>query len=317
MALRGAVPVGTPDPAGTRLQRSRTQPWKTVDLAWGGARHRSLLLYALFISGVFAGFALPSMVTQPPDLLTLLSLRYLSCVLFAVGIVVAPTTGRHRLYALFALTVFTLLVMPRSLIAGEELPFQITYGLQDCLRFISVGALVMFWFAIRMRHPLSCAAAGVLYAIVGGLFFLFGSDLIRELAVPPGFTEPEVSWDEAYIWSFTLVLTVPILFFCSWIDSYVRNAVPLYGNDYRARMHVVDPKTEIRFRQAWVAFWLLLDVWAIERICRVLRAPATLKGDREWYARLLLALSTGRLTTVVFGAVAVAMHLINQEYRPF
>lgn len=317
MALRGAVPLGTPAPSGVWLHRSRVQPWRQVQLSWGAANHRSLLLYALFISGIFAGFALPSMVTQPPDFFTLESLRYLACVLFAVGIVIAPTDATHRGYALLALIAFTLMVRPQSLIAAQQLDFQITYGTQDALRFASIGALLLYWVALRMRHPIASVVTSALYAIVGGLHFLVGSAFWRGVAVPAGVSEADVSFDEAFIWSGTLLLTVPLLFFCSWIDQYIRSAVPLYGTDYRARMHEHDPRTPVRFTQAWVAFWLFLDIWAIERVSRVLRAPATLKGDREWYARTLLSIASGRIIIVMLSLVAVAIWLINDEYRPF
>ena len=317
MALRGAVPLGTPDPRGVRLQRSRVQPWRQIPLLWGAANHRSMLLYAIFISGTFAGFALPSMVTQPPDFFTLESLRYLACVLFAAGIVVAPTDAAHRGYALLALVAFTLMVRPRSLIAAEQLDFQVTYGTQDALRFASIGALLMYWIALRMRHPISSVVTAAVYSLVGGLHFLFGSSFWRAVAVPEGVSESDVSFDEAFIWSMTLILTVPMLFLCSWIDQYIRNAVPLYGIDYRARMHEHDPRTPVRFTQAWVAFWLFIDIWAIERVSRVLRAPATLKGDREWYARTLLSIASGRLIVVMLSLVAIAILLINDTYRPF
>lgn len=318
MALRGAVPLGTPAKgAGTRLTRSAVAPWKIVELAWGGARHRSLLLYAIFISGVFAGFALPSMVTQPPDYLTLQSLRYLSCVLFAAGVLAAPTNAHNRALALFALLAFTLMIQPRSLIAAGELGFQVTYGMQDALRFASVGALMAYWLTLRMRHPISCIITMGLYSIVCGLHFLFGSTLIRSLAVPSGLGESDVSHDEAYIWSVTLVLTVPMLFFCAWIDSYVRSAVPLYGIEYKSRMHDLDPKADTRYLQGWVAFWLFIDVWAVERASRVLRTPAALKADREWYARTLLAISSTRLVIVMLVAVSLTIVLVNQTYRPF
>ena len=319
MALRGAVPVGTSaSPAGARLTRSTVPPWKTVELAWGGPRHRSVLLYAIFISGIFAGFALPSMVTQPPDLLTLQSLRYMSCVLFAAGVFAAPTSAHNRALALFALLAFTLMIHPRSLIAAGELSFQITYGMQDALRFASIGALMAYWLTLRMRHPISCIITLALYSLVCGLHFLFGSTLIREFAVPAGMGESEVSFDEAFIWSATLLLTVPMLFFCAWIDGYVRSAVPLYGHEYRARMHAHDPKADIRYRQGWVAFWLFIDIWAVERASRVLRTPAALsKGDREWYARTLLTIASARLVIVMLAGVSLTIAIVNETYRTF
>lgn len=321
MALRGAVPLGSPRqrPRALSLVRSRTQPWRFVNLAWGEHTLRSLLLYAVVIAGSFAGFALPSMLSQPPDHSTVLSLRIMSFVLFGIGIVIAPTRHMNRAMASFALTMHIISTLARTVMVSGDLRQPPTYGEVDAYRFIGVATLLLYWMVLRMRHPLSLSVATGLYTVVCGMFFVFGSNAVRDFVASTGMDERRTSLDETLIWTAVGAITLLTLAFSVWVDAYCRAFLPLRGYEYRAiRTPVVrDDRGSVLkdYRLAWLFFWLLLDVPAIIFAVRALLRPLGLEGDREWYARVLLPLATARLTMAIVALGAVTIALLNPEYR--
>ncbi|WP_293696805.1 hypothetical protein [uncultured Agrococcus sp.] len=287
---------------------------------WGDHRMRSLLLYATVISGAFAGYALPSMLSQPADFSTVMSLRWTSWILFAVGLVVAPTLLGNRTVASFALSLHVISSIARTIVVNGDLPQPVTYGVIDAYRFVSVATLVVYWMALRLRHPLSVLSTMVVFCAVIGTFFLQGSIVIRAVVEIGGVSEQATSQDETIIWSITGVTGIAILVLCSWFDSYCRTLVPLCGAEYQAaRIPVlVEARHAVtrQFRMAWVFFALFLDVLAVFYVCRVLRHPLALGGDKEWYARLLLCLSVARMIAVLLIATMTLIVLFDPVYRP-
>ncbi|HIY65557.1 MAG TPA: hypothetical protein H9830_04700, partial [Candidatus Agrococcus pullicola] len=116
------------------------------------------------------------------------------------------------------------------------------------------------------------------------------------------------------------VTGIAILALCSWFDGYCRALVPICGAEYlAARIPVlVEARHEVtrQFRMAWVFFALFLDVPAVLCICRVLRYPLALNGDKEWYARLLLWSSVARMIIVMLIAAMALIVLFDPAYRP-
>lgn len=322
MALRGAVPLGSSErPRARAGVRSRTQPWRFVELAWGEHAMRSLLLYAAAIAGSFAGFALPSMLSQPPDASTVMWLRIMSFTLFALGIVVAPTRNMNRALAIFALLMHILTTTGRTIMVAGDLSHPVTYGEIDAYRFVGVATLLVYWMVLRMRHPLSVSVTTGVFSVFGGVFFAFGTNAIRAGVAAGGIAERQTSLDESLVWSGAGAIAVATLFFCAWLDGYTRAFLPLRGYEYRAiRTPVVrdDRGSLLRcYRLAWLFFWLWLDVPAIFCAARAMLRPLGLEGDREWFARVLLPLATARLTMTVVALTAVAIALLDQQYRPF
>lgn len=322
MALRGAVPLGAPpEPSRAKaIVRSRVQPWALVPLAWGDHRTRSLLLVATTLCGVFAGYALPSMLSQPADFSTVMSLRQTSWMLFALGLIVAPALTGHRVIACFSLLLHILASIARTYYINGDLPQPVTYGLIDAFRFASVGALVLYWMILRMRHPINAAVTSAVFCLVFGAFFLYGTIWIRNLVVgSDGLAEQFTSHDESYIWTITAVAGVALLVLSARMDAYWRSVVPMWGAEYLGARNPLHPAAredvERHFVMAWVFFALFLDVVAMYFVARALKHPLALSGDKEWYARVLLRLCSARIVIALHVLTMLCIVALNPEYR--
>lgn len=241
--------------------------------------------------------------------------------LFAVGLMVAPTLMGHRMVATFALGLHIISSVGRTIVINGDLPQPVTYGVVDAYRFFSVGTLMIYWMVLRMRHPVNITITSAIFCLLFGTFFLQGTSAIRALVVETGgVAEQATSHDESIIWSITAITGVGLLILCAWFDGYWRSVVPLWGAEYRGVRIPMTPEArrevQRHFRMAWVFFLVFLDIVAIFYICRVLRRPLGLSGDKEWYARLLLGLCAARVVLTMHAVTMILIVVLNPEYRP-
>lgn len=311
-----ASPHRTPPrpPEHPRAQRqstwSREEVWHTWPLRWADRASRSVLLVSFALGGVLACFGLTLLLHRPPALSPSLTLRGIGVLLLLLAALVAPASRGYRVGAAYCVVLFAagsgvLVMMQSTSLLGAT-----TYGALDAVEFASGAALLVAWMLVRMRHPLTILIVTLGYATAGAAFYGRALPLLRAQLADHAWAEAASASDEAIAAGVLLALTLGLVLLAWWLDGWMRALLPV--------ANVAEPhgsgrasRTGERHRRRYGVITMLvgLDLIAIAVAISAKQpvARGRLSAEDDWWASIVLAVSTARATMVI---VAIAAAII-------
>lgn len=297
---------------------SRDEVWRTWPLSWADHASRSLLLVALTIGGLLACYGLTLLLHRPPEIAPSLTLRGIGVGLLLLATLVAPASSGYRVGALFCIVLFAASQVAIVLIQSTPLVGATTYGALNAIQFCSGGALITAWMLMRMRHPLTILVVALGYATAGAAFFARALPAIRSQLAADPWEEGRSAADEAVVRGVMLLLILGLVLLGWWLDGWMRALLPVanvaepHGSGRASRTGEGQ-----RLRSAIVTMLVGLDLIAIPVAISAKQPTARgrLAGEDDWWASIVLAISTGRATMIVMAIAAAVIWLSDPVYR--
>ncbi len=297
---------------------SRDEVWQTWPLSWADRASRSLLLVALAIGGLLACYGLTLLLHRPPALTPSVTLRTIGALLLLLATLVAPASRSYRIGALYCIVLFAAAEGATVLMQSTSLLGATTYGALDAIQFCAGGALVIAWMLVRMRHPLTILIVALGYATAGAAFFGRALPAIRGRLVGDPWEEARTALDETVTRVVLLLLVLGLVLLGWWLDGWMRALLPVanvaepHGSG-RASRTGEGP----RLRAAVITMLVCLDLIAIAVAISAKQPTARgrLSDDDDWWASIVLAISTARATMIVIAIGAAVIWLSDPVYR--
>lgn len=322
MARRGELIDGASRVDQPRASRqsswSGEEVWHTWPLTWADRASRSLLLIALAVGGLLACFGLTLLLQRPPSLAPSMTLRGIGVLLLLLAAFVAPASRSYRLGAVYCIVLFAVADAALVLMYSTTLLGPTTYGALDAIKFASGGALVVAWLLVRMRHPLTILIVVLGYATAGAAFFARVLPVLRDRLAQNVWEEASSAADEALVRGVLVVLILGLVLLGWWLDGWMRALLPVanvaepHGSGRASRTGETQ-----RLRAAIITMLAGIDLIAIAVAISAKQpvARGRLSAEDDWWASIVLAVSTGRATMVVIGIAAAVIWLSNPEQR--
>ncbi|KAA6433621.1 hypothetical protein FQ330_05860 [Agrococcus sediminis] len=305
-----------------RVQRqaswSGDEVWHTWRLGWADRSSRSLLLAALAVGGLLACYGLTLLLHRPPAIVPSVTLRGIGVLLLMLAAVVAPASLGYRIGAVFCIVLYAIAQVPIVLMQSTTLLGATTYGAFDAIDFLAGGALIVAWMLVRMRHPLTILIVVLGYATAGAAFFGRALPLLRpRLAADPWAEQVSIA-DEALVRSVLLALLLGLVLLAWWLDGWMRALLPVanvaepHGSGRASRTG-----ERPRLRSALILALAGLDLLAIAVAISAKQpvARGRLSEDDDWWASIVLAVSTARAAMVILGIAAAIIWITDPQYR--
>ncbi|GAA1419167.1 hypothetical protein [Agrococcus citreus] len=297
---------------------SRDEVWHSWPLSWADRASRSILLVALAIGGLLACYGLTLLLHRPPTFAPSLTLRGIGVLLLLLAALVAPASSSYRLGAVYCIALFALCHVAIILIQSTPLLGATTYGALDAIQFCAGGALVMVWMLVRMRHPLTILIVALGYATAGAAFFARALPTIRRQLAANPWEEAQTAADEVVARGVMLVLVLGLVLLGWWLDGWMRALLPVanvaepHGSGRASRTGEGQ-----RLRSAIITMLAGLDLIAIPVAISAKQPTARgrLSTEDDWWASIVLAVSTARTTMVVLAIAAAVIWLSDPIYR--
>lgn len=297
---------------------SGAEVWHSWPLRWADRTARSLLLAALAIGGTACSYLLPLLLHRPPSLGPGITLRAIGVALLLLAAFVAPASRSYRAAAAYCVVLHAVGTTAMVILVATPLFGPTTYGALDALEFASFGALVVAWLLVRMRHPLTILVVVVGYAMAGAAFFSRFLPALRERLAPDVWAEQASATDEAVVRWALMLLAVVLVLLAWWLDGWMRALLPVANvAEPHGSGHASRTGERQRLRYAVVMMLVGLDVIAIALAVSAKQpvARGRISDDDDWWASIVLAISTARLTLVVLGLTALLIWVQNGEFR--
>lgn len=297
---------------------SRDEVWHSWPLAWADRASRSILLVALALGGLIACYGLTLLLHRPPTLEPSLTLRSIGVLLLLLAALVAPASRGYRLGALYCIVLFALGSVAIILMQSTSLLGATTYGALDAIQFCTGGALLMAWMLMRMRHPLTVLIVALGYGTAGAAFFARALPVLRPQLAPNPWQEAQTPTDEIVARGVLLALVLGLVLLAWWLDGWMRALLPVanvaepHGSGRASRTGEGQ-----RLRSAIITMLVGLDLIAIP-VAISAKQPTgrgRLSAEDDWWASIVLAVSTARTTMLVLGIAAVVIWVSDPTYR--
>jgi hypothetical protein len=305
-----------------RAQRQSTwsseEVWRSWPLAWADRASRSLLLVALALGGLLACYGLTLLLHRPPSLTPSVTLRVIGVLLLVLGALVAPASRGYRVGALYCIVLFAAAQAAIVLMQSTSLLGATTYGALDAVEFSAGAALVIGWMLVRMRHPLTILIVALGYATAGAAFFGRALPALRDRLFDDPWQETRTAVDELIVRAALLVLVLGLVLLAWWFDGWMRALLPVANV---AEPHASGRASRTgegqRLRSAVITMLVGLDPIAITVAISAKQpvARGRLSADDDWWASIVLTVSTARLTVVVLAFAAAVIWLTDPVYR--
>lgn len=297
---------------------SRDEVWQSWSLSWADRASRSLLLVALVIGGLLACYGLTLLLHRPPELTPSVTLRAIGVLLLLLATLVAPASRTYRIGALYCVVLFAAAHAAIVLMQSTSLLGATTYGALDAMQFCGGGALLIAWMLVRMRHPLTVLIVALGYSTAGAAFFARALPAIRARFADDPWEEALSVADEAIARGVLLVLLLGLVLLAWWLDGWMRALLPVanvaepHGSGRASRTGEAP-----RLRSALITMLVGLDLIAIAVAISAKQPTARgrLSDDDDWWASIVLAISTARATMIVLAIGAAVIWLSGPEYR--
>ena len=306
----------------TRAQRetswSGAEVWHTWPLRWADRASRSLLLVSLAVGGLLACFGLTLLLHRPPALAPSVTLRGIGVLLLLLAAFVAPAARSYRLGALYCIVLFAVGDAALVLMQSTSLLGPTTYGALDAITFSTGAALVVAWQLVRMRHPLTILIVVLGYSIAGAAFFARAMPALRDRLAPNIWVEVSSAADEAVVRGVLLVLVLGLVLLGWWLDGWMRALLPVANvAEPHASGRASRTGEQQRRRYAVVTMLAGLDLIAIAVAISAKQpvARGRLSAEDDWWASIVLAVSTARASMVVVGIAAAIIWVSSPEQR--
>lgn len=322
MALRGELTERPRAEEQPRAQRQSTwsgdEVWHTWPLRWADRTSRSLLLISLATAGVLACFGLTLLLHRPPVLLPSVTLRSMGVILLLLAVLVAPASRGYRAAAAYAVVLFALASTAIVLMQSTTLLGATTYGALDAIEFCAGAALLTAWLLVRMRHPLTILTVMLGYATAGAAFYARALPSIRHALHADPWQEARGAADEAIARGVLLLLILGLMLLGWWLDGWMRALLPV--------ANVAEPhgsgrasRTGERQRRRYALVTMLVGLDLIAIAVAISSKQPTARGrlaaEDDWWASIVLAVSTARVTMVIIGVAALVVCISNPEQR--
>lgn len=297
---------------------SRDEVWYTWPLSWADRASRSILLVALAIGGLLACYGLTLLLHRPPELAPSVTLRAIGVLLLGLAALVAPASSGYRLGAVYCIALFAAAHAAILLIQSTSLMGATTYGALDAIQFSGGGALVIAWMLVRMRHPLTILIVALGYATAGAAFFARALPALRGRLAAHPWQEEQSAVDEAIARGVLLALVLGLVLLGWWLDGWMRALLPVanvaepHGSGRASRTGEAQ-----RLRSAIITMLVGLDLIAIP-VAISAKQPTgrgRLAADDDWWASIVLAVSTARATMIVMAIAAAVIWFSDPAYR--
>lgn len=297
---------------------SREEVWHTWPLHWADRASRSLLLVSFALGGVLACFGLTLLLHRPPELQPSIILRSIGVLLLMLAVVVAPASRGYRAAALYCVVLFATGSVVTVIMLSTSLLGTTTYGALDAVEFVSVAALLVAWMLVRMRHPLTILVVTLGYAIAGAAFYGRAMPVLRVSLVGEPWQEVQSVTDELVARSVVLSLVLGLVLLAWWLDGWMRALLPIanvaepHGSGRASRTG-----EQQRRRYGIVTMLVGLDLIAIAVAISAKQpvARGRLSTEDDWWASIVLAVSTARTTMLIVAIAAAVIWLSDPVQR--
>lgn len=297
---------------------SGEEVWHSWPLRWADRTSRSLLLVALALGGLLACYGLTLLLHRPPGLSPSLTLRSIGVLLLLLAALVAPASRGYRAGALYCIVLFAIGNAVIVMMQSTDLLGATTYGALDAIDFCTGAALVVAWMLVRMRHPLTILIVVLGYATAGAAFYGRALPVLRSRLALNAWEEDALATDEAIARGVLLALVLGLVLLAWWLDGWMRALLPV--------ANVAEPhgsgrasRTGERQRRRYGIITMLvgLDLFAIA-IAISSKQPVQrgrISAADDWWASVVLSVSTGRATMVIVAIAAAVIWLSSPEQR--
>lgn len=298
---------------------SSEEVWQSWPLRWADRASRSLLLISLALGGLLVCYGLTLLLHRPPALSPSLTLRGISVLLLLLATLVAPAARGYRIGAAYCIVLFALANAATMLMQSTTLLGATTYGALDAVEFASGAALIVAWMLVRMRHPLTMLIVVLGYATAGAAFYGRVLPALRPRLAPNVWAEAESAADEALSRAVLIALLLGLVVLGWWLDGWMRALLPVanvaepHGSGRASRTG-----EQSRKRYEVITMLVGLDLIAIA-VAISAKQPierGRLSASDDWWASIVLAISTGRATMVIVAIATFVIWVSNPAQRP-
>ncbi|MCR8670172.1 hypothetical protein [Agrococcus sp. HG114] len=298
---------------------ARDEVWHSWPLGWADRTSRSLLLVALAVGGLLACFGLTLLLHRPPELGPSVTLRSIGVLLLLLAAIAAPASRSYRLGAAYCIVLFAAAQAAVLLMQSTSLLGPTTYGALDAVSFAGFGALLVAWMLVRMRHPVTILVVVLGYAIGGTAFYARALPAIRARLFETPWQEAASALDEGIGRAGAILLIASLVLLGWWLDGWMRALLPVANvaePHASGRAHRTGERPRIRV--ALVLMLVCLDLLAIAVAISAKQpiARGRLSEEDDWWASLVLTVSTARASCIVLGIACAVIWLSNPAQRP-
>ncbi|WP_306231964.1 hypothetical protein [Agrococcus beijingensis] len=296
----------------------REEVWFSWPLRWADRTSRSLLLVSLSLGGLLTIYGLTLLLHRPPVLTPSVTLRSIGVLLLLLAAFAAPASRGYRVGALYCIVLFASAQVVLVLMQSTDVLGATTYGMHSAVEFSAGGALIVAWMLVRMRHPVTLLIVVLGYATAGAAFFGRVMPTVRPRLAATTAQEAASAVDELIVRSVMLVLLLGLVLLGWWLDGWMRALLPVanvaepHGSGRASRTG-----ERPRLRYAFVTMLVGLDLIAIA-VAISAKQPVErgrLASEDDWWASIILAISTGRVAMIAVAVGAAIIWLSDPAYR--
>lgn len=297
---------------------SREEIWHTWPLRWADRASRSLLLVALALGGLLASWGLTLLLHRPPSLSPSLTMHSIGLLLLLLAALVAPASRGYRVAALYCIVLYGAATAAVVLMQSTTLLGPTTYGALDAAQLTAGAALIVAWMLVRMRHPLTVIIVALGYAAAAAAFYARAMPVVRATVADNPWEEAATAADELATRGVMLLLLLGLVLLGWWLDGWMRALLPIadvaepHGSGRASR---TGERPRRRFAVAAMLVGLDLIAIAIAISAKQPNPRGRLAAEDDWWASMVLAVSTARFVMVLVAVAAVAVWVSDPAQR--
>ncbi|WP_347753720.1 hypothetical protein [Agrococcus sp. ProA11] len=296
----------------------RDEIWHDWPLRWADRASRSLLLIALALGGLLTAYGLTLLLHRPPALAPAVTMHVIGLVLLLFAALVAPASRGYRVAALYCLVLYGAASAVIVLMESTTLLGPTTYGALDAAQFVAGAALIIAWMLVRMRHPLTIIIVALGYAAAAAAFYARAMPAVRARVAGNAWEEAATAADELVTRGVMLLLLLGLVLLGWWLDGWMRALLPVADVAEPHASGRASRTGELhRRRFAVVAMLIGFDIIAIAIAISAKQPTARgrLAAEDDWWASIVLAVSTARFVMVIVVVAAAAVWVSDPTQR--
>lgn len=297
---------------------SREEIWHTWPLRWADRASRSLLLVAFALGGLLASYGLTLLLHRPPALSPSLTMHGIGLLLLLLAAFVAPASRGYRVAALYCIVLYGAATSVIVMMQSTTLLGPTTYGALDAAQLTAGAALIVAWMLVRMRHPLTVIVVALGYAAAAAAFYARAMPVIRATVADNPWEEAASAADELVNRAVMLLLLLGLVLLGWWLDGWMRTLLPIadvaepHGSGRASR---TGERPRRRFAVAAMLVGLDPIAIAIAISAKQPNPRGRLAAEDDWWASMVLAVSTARFVMVLVAVAAAAVWVSNPAQR--
>ncbi|WP_405216634.1 hypothetical protein [Agrococcus sp. Ld7] len=297
---------------------SREEVWQAWPLRWADRASRSLLLIALALGGLLASWGLTLLLHRPPSLTPSLTLHAIGLPLLLLAAVVAPASRGYRIAAAYCIVLYAAATTVIVLMQSTTLLRPTTYGALSAAQLVAGAALIIAWMLVRMRHPLTIITVTLGYAAAAAAYYARAFPSVREAVAGNPWEEAATVADEVVTRGVMLLLLLGLVLLGWWLDGWMRALLPVADvaePHASGRASRTGERPRRRFAVAAMLVGLDLVAIAIAISAKQPNPRGRLAAEDDWWASIVLAVSSARIVMVIVAIAAVAVWVSDPTQR--